>query len=418
LRVWLYIFALFLYKQILGIVSVFHSKAKKWNDGQKHVWEGLQSAFENNNKPVAWFHTASMGEFEQGKPIIDAFSAEYPDYFILVTFFSPSGYEVRKNAPGIDYVSYLPFDGASTSQRFLDLVRPSMVFFVKYEFWHFYLSELKNRKIKTILVSAIFRKNQLFFKWYGGFFRNILGSFDQLFVQDESSKEMLNSIDVQHVTLGGDTRFDRVLSNLRSVQPWSLCSDFVGENEFVVLGSVWEADMECLIPIINSGKFPFKWLVVPHEINEAELKSWESKIEIPVSYSRGERLDANAKVLFVNEMGQLSSLYRGALFAYIGGAFGAGLHNTLEAAVFGPTVFFGNKNFEKFKEAVELVNLGLAFPIGNSQELIEKMLEIYHSEDLLVNKQVQSRQYVASQAGATDCVMHYVRKNLGQNHAQ
>jgi 3-deoxy-D-manno-octulosonic-acid transferase len=315
-------------------------------------------------------------------------------------------------------VSYLPFDGASTSQRFLDLVRPSMVFFVKYEFWHFYLSELKNRKIKTILVSAIFRKNQLFFKWYGGFFRNILGSFDQLFVQDESSKEMLNSIDVRHVTLGGDTRFDRVLSNLRSVQPWSLCSDFVGENEFVVLGSVWEADMECLIPIINSGKFPFKWLVVPHEINEAVLKSWESKIEIPVSYSRGERLDANAKVLFVNEMGQLSSLYRGALFAYIGGAFGAGLHNTLEAAVFGPTVFFGNKNFKKFKEAVELVDLGLAFPIANSQELIEKMLEIYHSEDLLVNKQVQSRQYVASHAGATDCVMHYVRKNLGQNHAQ
>ena len=418
MRVWLYIFALFLYKQILGIVSVFHSKAKKWNYGQKRVWEGLQSAFENNIKPVAWFHTASMGEYEQGKPIIDAFSTEYPDYFILVTFFSPSGYEVRKNAPGIDYVSYLPFDGASTSQRFLDLVRPSMVFFVKYEFWYFYLRELKNRSIKTILVSATFRKNQLFFKWYGGFFRNILGSFDQLFVQNKSSKEMLNSIDIQHVTLGGDTRFDRVLSNLRTVQPWSLCSDFVGENEFVVLGSVWEADMECLIPIINSGKFPFKWLVVPHEINESQLRSWESKIEIPVAYSRGERLDANANVLFVNEMGRLSSLYRGALFAYIGGAFGAGLHNTLEAAVFGPSVFFGNKNFKKFNEAVELVNLGLAFPIANSQELEEKMLEIYHSEDFLVQKQVQSRQYVASQAGATECIMRYVRKNLGQKHAQ
>jgi len=418
LRVWLYIFALFLYKQILGIVSVFHSKAKKWNNGQKHVWEGLESAFENNQKPVAWFHTASMGEFEQGKPIIDAFSDEYPDYFILVTFFSPSGYEVRKNAPGIDCVSYLPFDGASTSKRFLDLVNPSMVFFVKYEFWYFYLHELKNRNINTILVSAIFRKNQLFFKWYGGFFRNILTSFDQIFVQDESSEKMLNGINIQHVTLGGDTRFDRVLANLHTAQPWSFMSDFVGENEFVVLGSVWDADMDCLIPLINSGKFPFKWVVVPHEINESTLKSWESKIQVDVCYSKGGNLDSNAKVLFVNEVGRLSSLYRGALFAYIGGAFGAGLHNTLEAAVFGPTVFFGNKNFEKFHEAVELVNLGLAFPVANSQELEEKMLEIYHSEDLLVQKQVQSRQFVASHAGATACIMNYVRINLGHPYAE
>ena len=418
MRVWLYIFALFLYKQILGIISVFHSKAKKWNYGQKHVWEGLESTFVNNRKPVAWFHTASMGEFEQGKPIIDAFSNEYPDYFILVTFFSPSGYEVRKNAPGIDYVSYLPFDGASTSERFLDLVNPSMVFFVKYEFWYFYLHELKKRNINTILVSAIFRENQLFFKWYGGFFRNILRSFAQIFVQDESSIKMLNGIDIQHVTLGGDTRFDRVLANLRLAQPWSFMSEFVGENEFVVLGSVWDADMDCLIPLINSGKFPFKWVVVPHEINESTLKSWESKIEIQVGYSKGAPLDANAQVLFVNEVGRLSSLYRGALFAYIGGAFGSGLHNTLEAAVFGPTVFFGNKNFEKFNEAVALVNLGLAFPVANSQELEEKMLEIYHSEDLLVQKQVQSRQFVAAHAGATECIMNYVRKNLGHPYAE
>lgn len=395
---------------------MFHGKAKKWNNGQKHVWEGLQSAFENNNRPVAWFHTASLGEFEQGKPIIDAFSKEFPDYFILVTFFSPSGYEVRRNAPGIDYVSYLPFDSMSTSKRFLDLVNPSLVFFVKYEFWYFYLTELKSRNIHTILVSAIFRKNQLFFKSYGGFFRNILMCFDQLFVQDESSKEMLNRIDIQHVTLGGDTRFDRVLSNLRSTQNWSLFSEFVGQNEFVVLGSVWEADMDCIIPIINSGKFSFKWVVVPHEISETKLNSWESKIKVSSSYSQGGRFDAHAKVLFVNEVGRLSSIYRGALFAYIGGSFGSGLHNTLEAAVFGPTVFFGNKNYEKFKEAVELVKLGLAYPISNSQELEDKILELYHSEDLLVQKQVQSRQYVASHAGATECIMKYVRKSLNQSH--
>jgi 3-deoxy-D-manno-octulosonic-acid transferase len=416
LRVWLYIFALFLYKQILGIVSMFHSKAKQWENGQKHVWEGLQSAFENNSRPVAWFHTASMGEFEQGKPIIDAFSKEFPGYFILVTFFSPSGYEVRKNAPGVDYVSYLPFDGASTSKRFLDLVQPNWVFFVKYEFWYFYLTELKNRNIQTILVSAIFRKNQVFFKGYGGFFRNILASFDQLFVQDESSKEMLNRIGIQHVTVGGDTRFDRVLANLRSANAWTLLSEFVGDNEFIVLGSVWDADMDCLIPLINSRKFSFKWVVVPHEINESTLKSWESKIKVPVSYSKSNTFDAHANVLFVNEVGRLSSIYRGALFAYIGGAFGSGLHNTLEAAVFGPTVFFGNKNFEKFNEAVELVNLGLAYPIANSQELEDKMIEIYHSEDLLVQKQVQSRQFVASHAGATERIMNFLRKSLPQTH--
>jgi 3-deoxy-D-manno-octulosonic-acid transferase len=418
LRVWLYIFALFLYKQILRVVSVFHSKAKKWNEGQKHVWRGLESAFENNRKPVAWFHTASMGEFEQGKPIIDAFSNEYPDYFILVTFFSPSGYEVRKSAPGIDYVSYLPFDSASASKRFLDLVNPTMVFFVKYEFWYFYLTELKKRSIKTLLVSAIFRKNQLFFAWYGGFFRNMLKSFNHLFVQDESSKKLLNKIGIQVVTLGGDTRFDRVLSNLRSGPTWPLFSEFVGQNEFVVLGSVWDADMDCLIPIINSGRFPFKWVVVPHEINDSQLKSWQEKIEIPVSFSKGEPLNVNSNVLFVNEVGRLSSIYRGALFAFIGGAFGSGLHNTLEAAVFGPTVFFGNKNFEKFNEAVELVNFGLAYPIANSQELEIKMNEIYQSEDLLVQKQVQSRQYVASHAGATECIMNDVRKSLSQSHAK
>lgn len=384
-----------------------------WSLGQKQVWEGLEFAFKNNKKPVAWFHTASMGEFEQGKPVIDAFSNENQGYFILVTFFSPSGYEVRKNTPGIDYVSYLPFDGLRTSQQFLDLVKPTFACFVKYEFWYFYLIELKKRGIKTILISALFRKNQLFFKWYGGFFRNILKSFDHLFVQDDSSKELLNKIGIHHVSLGGDTRFDRVLVNLRSGQSWSLMSEFVSNNEFVVLGSVWDADMECIIPLINSSHFPFKWVVVPHEINEQQLKSWESKIQNTVCYSKDGQINSEAKVLFVNEVGRLSSLYRGALFAYIGGAFGAGLHNTLEAAVFGPTVFFGNKNFLKFREAVDLVNLGLAFPVANSHELEEKMLEIYHSEDLLVHKQVQSRQYVAAHAGATEYILNYVRKIIG-----
>jgi 3-deoxy-D-manno-octulosonic-acid transferase len=395
----------------IRLVSGFHVKAKALQIGQKEVWNGLEKHLASNKKPVAWFHTASLGEFEQGRPIIDAFKQAHPNYFILVTFFSPSGYEIRKNTPGLDYVSYLPFDGARNSARFLDLVQPQLAVFVKYEFWYFYLSGLQKRQIPSLLVSAIFRPNQVFFAWYGQFFRHILATFTHIFVQNEESLHLLQNIGIQSLSLGGDTRFDRVLSNARNGQSWDLMADFIQETAFVVVGSAWQADIDCLLPLINSKKFPVKWVIAPHEIHDAELRAWADAIKLSVMFSKGQKVPG-AEVLIVNEIGRLSSLYRGATFAYIGGAFGAGLHNTLEAAVFGPTVFFGNKNYRKFKEAVDLVSYELAYPVANSQELEAKMTEIWENEQLLVNKQVQSRQFVALHAGATQRIMEYLNQNL------
>ena len=410
MRVCLYSFVLFLYRGLIRLAALFQSKAHLMNEGQKHVWDGLEEHFETNKKPVVWFHTASMGEFEQGRPIIESYKKENPSHFILVTFFSPSGYEVRKNYARADYVSYLPLDGYFNSSRFIDLVKPSLAVFVKYEFWHYYLTGLKERSIPTILVSAIFRPKQVFFNWYGGFFLRLLASFDHLFVQDQASADLLQR---PNVTVAGDTRFDRVLDTLQNPVPWDLLTKFLDNTEFMVVGSAWQADMDCLIPIINSKKYPFKWVIAPHEIHSDELKTWEDQIDLQVTYSIGPFIE-NADVLFVNEVGRLANLYRGASFAYIGGAFGDGLHSTLEAAVFGPTVFFGNKNYQKFREARELIELGLAFPIGSSDELDQTMREIYTSDDVFVNKQVQSRAFVQLQAGATERIMEFVR-NLAIN---
>ena len=404
----MYSFALFLYRQLVRVVSLFQSKANLWNEGQNNVWGGLERALATNERPVAWFHTASLGEFEQGKPVIEAFREQYPNHFILVTFFSPSGYEIRKNAKDIDFVSYLPLDGFKSSARFLDLVKPQVAIFVKYEFWYFYLNGLRNRNIPILLISAIFRPNQVFFTWYGGFFRDILTCFTQIFVQEETSKKLLESIDIQHVQVGGDTRFDRVVQHLRQPKPWDVLDQFINQKEFMVIGSAWQADMDVLIPLINSKAFPFKWVIVPHEIHPEELNRWASHIELPVQFSTKKTVE-DAQVLIVDQIGYLSQIYRGATFAYVGGAFGAGLHNTLEASVYGPTVFFGNKNYTKFKEARDLVEFGLAFPISDTDSLAKKMREIYDSDEEFVNKQVQARTFVALQAGATERIMSYLK---------
>ena len=405
----MYSFALFLYRQLVRLVSYVKPKAQLWNEGQNMVWVGLEKALSHNIRPVAWFHTASLGEYEQGKPVMEAYRAQYPDHFILVTFFSPSGYEVRKNAKDIDFVSYLPLDGAQTSERFLHLVKPKVAIFVKYELWYFYLRGLRKRSIPTILISAIFRPNQVFFAWYGRFFRSLLTCFTQIFVQDASSKALLDGIGLEQVQVGGDTRFDRVVQHLRHPKPWSVLDQFIDNRAFMVLGSVWQADMDVLIPLINSKEFPFQWVIVPHEIHADEMKRWESAIQLPVQYSKDAAV-SGAQVLIVNEVGYLAQIYRGASFAYIGGAFGAGLHNTLEASVYGPTVFFGNKNYTKFKEARDLVEFGLAYPIEDTVSLTNKMHEIYDAEDVFVNKQVQARTFVALQAGATQKIMNYLNE--------
>ncbi|WP_164969644.1 3-deoxy-D-manno-octulosonic acid transferase [Aquirufa rosea] len=411
MRVWLYSFALFLYRQTLEGLSKFHPKAKLWVQGQEDVWQQLEKVFTVQERKVVWFHTASLGEFEQGRPVMEAYRLEYPEHFILVTFFSPSGYQVRKNFAGVDFVSYLPFDGAKSSQRFLDLVKPQLAIFVKYEFWHFYLTGLAQRQVPTLLVSAIFRPKQVFFAWYGGFYRNLLRQFSRIFVQDQASKDLLEGIQIQSVQVAGDTRFDRVYAQSRQVNSWDLLTEFLQGEAFAVLGSVWQADMDRIIPLINKQTLPIKWVIVPHEIKEEELAKWEKEILLACIYSHSEKSTplANAQVLLVNEMGRLSSLYQGASFAFIGGAFGAGLHNTLEAAVFGPAIAFGNLNYLKFREACALIEEGIARVISSSADLEKCWVDLWNNPLRREKIKTKSQAYIANNMGATEAIMHHVR---------
>lgn len=414
MRVWLYSFSLFLYRQTLRLVSKFHFKAKLWSSGQDNVWYGLVENLQNNSKPVFWIHAASLGEFEQGRPVIEAIANKYPNYFILITFFSPSGYEIRKNFPLAHYVSYLPLDGRSSAKKFLAIVQPKFAIFVKYEFWYFYLTELQKRHIPTILISAIFREKSAFFKCYGGIFRKMLTTYSQIFLQDFHSKVLLESIGINHSVVAGDTRFDRVNQLSQKVESWDLLANFLNHSEFVVLGSVWEADMEMLIPIINDPQWDLKWIVVPHEIHLDELERWKSQLTSKTVYSKGgiDQDFLNARVMIVNEIGRLSSLYQGAKFAYIGGGFGAGLHNTLEAAVFGPALFFGNKNYTKFKEACDLRDLGLAFPVENAEEMKQHLKQLSESaanRELIKKK---SKAYIQENMGATDQIMNFIQAEI------
>ncbi len=414
MRVWLYSFSLFLYRQILSLVSKFHLKAKLWSNGQDNVWYGLVENLQNNEKPVFWIHAASLGEFEQGRPVIESIAKKYPNYFILITFFSPSGYEIRKNYHLANYVSYLPLDNPTSAKKFLEIVQPQFAIFVKYEFWYFYLTELQTQHIPTILISAIFREKSPFFKWYGGIYRKMLTTYTKIFLQDLSSKELLETIGIRNAVVAGDTRFDRVNELSQKVESWDLLTIFLNQSDFAVLGSVWDSDMEILIPIINDSKWDMKWIVVPHEIHDNELETWKNKLIPTTIYSKGanDQDFSGSKVMIVNEIGRLSSLYQGAKFAYIGGGFGAGLHNTLEAAVFGPALFFGNKNYSKFKEACDLRDLGIAFPIENAEDLkkhMEQLSENVELRDLIKNK---SKAYIQENIGATEQIMNFLQAKL------
>ena len=377
-------------------------------------WDaGLEKAFAHQHQLVAWFHTASLGEFEQGRPIMEAYKKQFPKHFILVTFFSPSGYEVRKNFAGVDFVSYLPFDGASSSKRFLELVKPQLAIFVKYEFWHFYLTRLAERQVPLLLVSAIFRPKQVFFAWYGGFYRNLLKQFNHLFVQDQTSKDLLHSIGIEHVHVAGDTRFDRVLAQSKQVSSWDILEDFLQGQAFAVLGSVWQADMDRIIPLINKQSLPIKWVIAPHEIKDAELEQWKNAIQLSSVYSRGNSKVnwAEHQVLFVNEVGRLSSIYQGSDFAFIGGAYGDGLHNTLEAAVFGPVIAFGDVNYLKFREACALIEESIARTISTTDELEKYWLDLWNNPNQRTLIKAKSEAFIAKNTGATDAIMHILKNN-------
>ena len=340
---------------VLKIIAALNPKIKLFVSGRKKTLPQLKANILASDN-VVWMHVASLGEFEQGLPILESLKRTYPDYKIVLSFFSPSGFEVKKNTNAADQVVYLPMDTMGNARRFMDIVHPSLAIFVKYEIWPNYLSELNKRKIPTLLVSAIFSKRQVFFKPYGGFMRNALKSFSHFFVQDETSKKLLNSIGFENVTVSGDTRFDRVFEILEQNNELSFMNNFKGESICLVSGSTWPEDEKILIDYINSVKSSVKFVIAPHEIKPTHIEGIIDALnKKTVCYSKMD--DSNLEdfeVLVIDTIGLLTKVYSYANIAYVGGAFATGLHNTLEPAVYGIPVIIG-PNYKGFKEAEELV---------------------------------------------------------------
>ena len=340
----LYLVGIRIFHLLVIIVSPFNSKAKLWLKGRKRIFRSLKKGVKQDDK-ILWFHCASLGEFEQGRPVIELFKKEYPNHKILLTFYSPSGYEIRKNYEYADCVYYLPLDTPVNAKLFLDIVKPEAVFFVKYEFWYFFLREIGKRNIPLYLVSGIFRKNQRFFKSYGIKSKKMLRWFTHFFVQNEESKQLLNSINLKNVSVTGDTRFDRVYKIAQQSKYLPLIKKFAEKSPVIVAGSTWRPDEELIIEYFNYTKNPFKIIIAPHEIHKENILRIIDSIKSDkkvLRYSEAQEDNIeNADILIIDSIGILSSVYKYGTIAYIGGGFGKGIHNILEAATFGLPIVFG-----------------------------------------------------------------------------
>lgn len=408
------------YASTVRLASPFNPKARQLAKGQQGLLTRIEQSLAGHTAPRVWFHCASLGEFEQGRPVMEAFKARYPDYRIVLTFFSPSGYEVRKNYEGADYIFYLPFDTARNAKRFLAAVQPRLAFFVKYEFWYNYLYQLHRQQVPTFLVSGIFRPGQLFFRQAGGFYRSMLHFFDHLFVQNEASVGLLKSIHIDKVSLGGDTRFDRVAAVCQAPRRIPLAEAFKGRQPLLVVGSSWQPDLEVIAPLLRAYKGKLKCIIAPHEVDEDHLKKAENGLQ-GLHYIRfsqaNEQTVAAADVLLIDNVGMLSALYALGDYAWVGGSYGKGLHNILEAATFGMPVFFGNKNYRKFQEARDLIEAGGAFAIEDSAELQQRFAVLFTDAAKQQEAAARCAAYVQTNTGATQQIMKHIHKLKDKNYA-
>lgn len=400
---------IFIYSLLIRIFSVFNEKAKLFVKGRKNWKENLSSKIDGKSKYI-WFHCSSLGEFEQGRPVIEECKSQFPEYKIVLTFFSPSGFEIRKNYPLADVVLYLPLDTKRNAQTFLDIVKPEKAFFVKYEFWYFYISELKRKNIPLYIVSAIFRENQQFFKntpW-GLWYRKILFKVEYLFVQNEKSGELLKSIGLSNFMVTGDTRFDRVAAIARDSKKLPIVEKFKGNSLLIVAGSTWKPDEEMLAAFINQSK-NIKFIIAAHEVSGANINRIHQLLKKPaISFSKVTETEIDKfEVLIIDSVGLLSSLYRYGDVAYIGGGFGVGIHNILEAATFGLPVVFG-PNYKKFKEAVDLISEGGAFSISNADELRQTLNTLIDDKKEREKSTEICRNYVAKNVGSTKYIIEKV----------
>ncbi len=410
----LYRLFVWLYPKAAWLLSFYNPKAGLWVSGRKYQFRKLHSVFHKNDRPVVWMHCSSLGEFEQGKPLLESIQQRYPHYFILLTFFSPSGYEIRKNDPVADHICYLPMDRPYTAQKFLNIVQPSLVLFVKYEYWFYYLTEIKERNIPLLLISGVFRDDQPFFKWYGAFYRKMLTCFTHLFVQNEASLSRLEKIQyANQASISGDTRFDRVIQIADACTSFALIEQFCSHYPVIIAGSTWTEDDEALDHFVNHHP-DIRFIIAPHDIDEDRLKECEKLYTHTIRYSllkEKKQVPEGVHVLIMDNMGMLSSLYRYATIAYIGGGFGDdGIHNALEAAVFNKPLVFGPV-YDKYTEAIELVEREAAYSIEDALELEQQFSLLLNDAVLLEQSGKAAGAYVKEKSGACDKVMSYIQAN-------
>ena len=391
---------------LLKIMALFSPKMKLFVDGRKEVFPVLEQKIKPTDKTI-WFHAASLGEYEQGLPVIEKIKEQFPKHKIVVTFFSPSGYEVRKNNTVADVTVYLPLDTKKNAQQFLQLVHPDLVFFIKYEYWPNYLFELKKSNTKTYLVSGILRPNQLFFKWYGGFYRDALDAFTYFFVQNETSKKLLQQLGKSNIAVSGDTRFDRVATILEKDNSLDFISDFKDNKLTIVVGSSWPKDEDLIVNFINSNTLNIKFIIAPHNIKEEQIQQLKNSITkktVLFSEKEGKQL-ADFDVFIIDTIGILTKIYSYADIAYVGGGFGnPGVHNVLEPATFGVPILIG-PNYSHFAEAIALVNMEACVTVSNQKELNEALENLIRNDDIRNEKGHMCSTFVQMNKGATAIIL-------------
>lgn len=395
--------ALAFYALLIRIAALFHPKAKLFLAGRKQVFRKIKDALDKEHRPVIWMHCASLGEFEQGRPVMEALKSKYPGYAIFLTFFSPSGYEIKKKYPVADYVFYLPLDSHRNAIRLVGLLKPVLVLFVKYEFWFHYLKALNQYRIPVVLFSAYFQKDQPFFKWYGGIYRKMLGFYQQIFVQDETSRALLNGVGIPGVQITGDTRFDRAVKIVSEPQVFPNVAAFKGDKKLIIAGSSWPED-EALLARAVEHLSDFKLLIVPHETDSQNCSRILDSFAPDICFWNADNdLLAGKKMAIVNEVGKLAFLYRYADLVWIGGGFGKGIHNIIEPAVYGLPVFFGPR-YQRFREARELLKEHAVCSVDTSSAFVLAMQD----EKELERMSLKAKSYVRDHLGATVKIMNYL----------
>ncbi len=406
---------IFLYSIAVRIASLWNPKAKKWIDGRKGLFTTINCQLPTTNCQLVWMHCASLGEFEQGRPLLEKLRINNSALIIVLSFFSPSGYDAMKDYEGADHIFYLPMDSPANASKFIDAIKPTLVLWVKYEYWFYYLDELKRRNIPVILVSGVFRKGQPFFKWYGGIWRKMLGNFTHFFVQNESSRQLLETLHLdQRVSVTGDTRFDRVITIEDHYQPVPFIETFCNNSKVIVAGSTWEEDEVELLHFVKANP-GIKFIIAPHEIDPENLADVKKEFPNSVFFSELEQTP-NTKhqtpnVLIIDNIGTLSRLYKYATIAFVGGGFGEdGVHNVLEAAVYGKPVIFGPV-YEKFDEARGLLEAGGALSVSGPIELEEVLNDLLNDEAERIKRGEAAKNFVYANAGASEKIIRFIQEN-------